>query len=258
MTSSFSDSCEYCGAHTQFTNRAGRRICDDCGLLQGSTLSREQTGDSPSTSKKRDSRREYTNGPKSISYRDSSEETLGEMILNTESLIKELGGDASQCAHSAEMISEAWQTDYFRGRSSKVGIASIVYSSFRIIGLPRPLSIVAETSGLSSKQLRHGLSTLRSHLELPCETLPVSSYVGYLSMTLELDEGLIQRGLDILERASGVSGNPSGIAAAALYLAAKESDYPLTLSRAGSAAGVTKETVWRKSKEIRHIGDDQI
>jgi transcription initiation factor TFIIIB Brf1 subunit/transcription initiation factor TFIIB len=70
-------------------------------------------------------------------------------------------------------------------------------------------------------------------------------------LILEVEKGVILEGLEILEEAPSISGNPAGIAAAALYLAGRQSDAPFTLSDAGVAAGVTKETVWRKSKEIR-------
>ena len=252
MKSSSSDTCKYCGPDTRFTERSGRTICDNCGLLRKNTLSEVQPVSKP------------TRGPKladksdlskiSISNKGSSEEKLGEMVLSTESLVRELAGDDSQCIRAVKLLSEAWKNDYFRGRSSIVGIASIVYLSFYTSNSPRPLSIVSELSGVPTKQLRRGVSSSRTELGLFCNTPSASSYIEYIALVLELEKVVIEGGLEILERTPSISGNPAGIAAAALYLAGRESDTPFTLSNAGVVAGVTKETVWRKSKEIRLSG----
>lgn len=249
MNSSSSDTCEYCGPNTRFTERSGKTICDNCGLLRESTLSGIEPVSNPT------GRAKPADDPVlsevSISYKDSSEEKLGEMVLSTESLVRELVGDDSQCVHAVKLLSEAWKNDYFRGRSSTVGIASIVYLSFQINDSPRPLSIVSEMSGVPMKQLRRGVASSRTQLGLFCNAPSANSYIEYIALILEVEKGVILEGLEILEEAPSISGNPAGIAAAALYLAGRQSDAPFTLSDAGVAAGVTKETVWRKSKEIR-------
>ena len=53
-----------------------------------------------------------------------------------------------------------------------------------------------------------------------------------------------------INSSTDITGNPTGIAGAALYLAARSSDEKITLAQAGEAAGVTKETVWHKTQEF--------
>jgi len=252
MNSPSSDTCNYCGSNSRFTEQSGRTICNNCGLLRENTLSKDQPVNNPTRRIK--SADELDLSDISISNKGSSEEKLGEMVLSTESLVRELVGDDSQCIRAVKLLSEAWENDYFRGRSSIVGIPSIVYLSFQISGSPRPLSIVSELSDVPTKQLRRGVSSSRVELGLFCNTPSASSYIEYIALVLELDEEVVEGGLEILERVPNISGNPAGIAAAALYLAGRESNDPFTLSNFGVVAGVTKETVWRKSKEIRLSG----
>ena len=184
-----------------------------------------------------------------VTPQDSSEQILVDMIGKTESCILELDGTESDCVKGVELLTDAWQEGYFQGRSADVGIGAIVYITFRE-RKPRPLPIVAEVCEISTKKLRSGYRSLRSEYGISGDIVCSSAYIPFLSTELLLSRSVQKQAESLINSFTDITGNPTGIAAAALYLAARSSDEKITLAQAGDAAGVTKETVWHKTQEF--------
>jgi transcription initiation factor TFIIB len=82
----------------------------------------------------------------------------------------------------------------------------------------------------------------------PAEFLP--RYASELNLPARLERRARER-LEELRETGHLSGrNPGGVAAACLYAAAKEADYPLTQKRAASVADVTPVTVRGTYREL--------
>lgn len=185
----------------------------------------------------------------SVTVKDSSEQALVDLIADTESIVRALDGDKTDCIYTAEKTVEAWEQGLFTGRKREVVIGAIIYSVFREQGRPRPQGIVADVVNIPIHELRKICRAFsqRSKTEI---TVP-SDYIPYLASHLSIDEKTQNHANQLLDNLSDVAGNPAGIAAAALYLAARQSDQAITLVAAGSAAGLSKETVWVRTREIR-------
>jgi transcription initiation factor TFIIB len=185
-----------------------------------------------------------------VDVRDSSDGVLVEMIATAEEFVRTLGGDTEDCINTAEILAEAWQSQYFQGRSVSVGIAAVIYATFRRQKSPRPLGIVAETCKISDQQLRTGYRALRTDYNVHSEITPTASYLPFLRSQLGLDEAAEQRAKELLSAGAEVTGSPTSIASACIYLAAKEQGQSVTLAETGAACGISKETVWKKTQEI--------
>jgi transcription initiation factor TFIIIB Brf1 subunit/transcription initiation factor TFIIB len=160
--------------------------------------------------------------------RDSSEQSLVDMIGKTQTCIQELGGTESDCVRGAEILTDIWQRGYFQGRSTNVGIAAAVYVTFRSQN-PRPLSIVATVCDISTEKLRSGYRSLRSEYGISGNIVDSAAYLSFLSSKLSLSQPVLEQAKLLIESSSSIAGNPTGIAAAALYLAAQSTDETITL-----------------------------
>jgi transcription initiation factor TFIIIB Brf1 subunit/transcription initiation factor TFIIB len=245
--------CPHCGSYEITIVHGDKQVCQDCGFViaQSEKLTRNQ-----GTNYTLDSTRDDTSDEdwtKIVSPKDSSESQLVELITQAESVVQELEGDRQDCVHAAEIVTEAWEQGYFHGRSSKVCVGAIVYVMFRQAQRPRPFGIVAETCAVSTKQLRSAYRSLGLKYSISGGVIETSLYVPFLATQLSLNECVQKKAQSLIESVPEVAGNPSAVAVASLYISAKSEDYAITLAEAGRAAGVTKETVWAKTKNFSEI-----
>jgi transcription initiation factor TFIIIB Brf1 subunit/transcription initiation factor TFIIB len=175
------------------------------------------------------------------------------MIETSEEIVQSLNGETDACIRAAELLTEAWEHQYFRGRSADNGIAAVVYTTFRQLEKPRPLSVVADTCGVSKQQLRTGYRALRKDCELESPLGSRRSYVPYLSTQLGASKEAERDAKRLAESASEVGGSPVSVAAACMYLISQGHGQKVTLAEAGNAAGIAKETVWLKTQELRSV-----
>jgi transcription initiation factor TFIIIB Brf1 subunit/transcription initiation factor TFIIB len=247
-----STTCPLCGAAAIEAVNETELLCSECSFVVTGGKKIPDDREKRNTKFQSSSVSETTakEWQEHIAVQDSSDNVLVKMITTTEELVRTLGGDANDCVKTAEMLADAWQNRYFQGRSASVGIAALIYASFRRQKSPRPLGVVAETCGISNQQLRTGYRALRKDYNIRSEITPPESYLPFLSSRLGLDEAVEQRAREILSLETEVSGSPTSIASACIYVAAKERDEAITLAETGAACGISKETVWRKTQEI--------
>jgi len=244
-------SCPLCDSTDTEKINQDKLRCSDCNLIiAADTPSTEFEIAAESLSQDRDvvETRQWQD---TVTVRDSSDEMLVSLIGDTEDRIRELDGTTEDCVKAAETVAEAWEQQYFRGRSISTGIAAVVYASFRKQESPRPLGIVAETCGVSDQEIRTAYRSLKSDYDMHNKITPVDTYIPYLRTRLGLDEVTEQRAREILETSIGVTGSPTSIASACLYLATEGQDKSITLAEAGAVSGVAKETVWKKTQDLK-------
>lgn len=137
------------------------------------------------------------------------------------------------------------------GRSEDTTIAACVSIACREAERPRPAPAIGEAIGVEASKLKSTSRKLVGELELQLSLVGPAEYVPYLGAELDLDGESIAVAVEGLRAADRIPGNPAGIAAAALYLAVSDCANAVTLSEAGQAAGVTKETVWQRVANLR-------
>lgn len=190
-----------------------------------------------------------------IDVKDSSDQRLVDALNRMDALAEALVLGPSTRIRAAEVVTEAWEQRFMHGRREDTTLGASVYAACREHGCPRPIGTVAEAANVSQSELQSTYRTLTKELEIRTRVTQASEYVPYLRKQLNLSHQVETESTEVLDELQSISGNPSGIAAAALYVVANANDEPVSYRKAGQAAGVTKETVWRKATALGNQRD---
>jgi transcription initiation factor TFIIIB Brf1 subunit/transcription initiation factor TFIIB len=245
-----STTCPLCGSSALEAVNETELLCSECKFVVTGPKKIAEKQESLQSSSSTTTESITEEWQDNVDVRDSSDSTLVDMIATAEEVVRSLGGDADDCVKTAEMLAEVWKKQYFEGRSVSVGVAAVIYASFRRQKSPRPMGIVAETCEISDQQLRTGYRGLRMDCNIHSEITSPELYFPFLRSQLNLDVAVEQRAKELLSSLIEVTGSPTSIASACIYSAAKEQGESITLAETGAACGVSKETVWRKTQEI--------
>ena len=155
---------------------------------------------------------------------------------------------------SARIYTLAVQRGLVRGRSMESVVAGALYAACRRHDVPRTLDELSEASGIEKKEI--GRTYRFVARELGITILPSSpvDYIARFTSSLKLSPETQSRSIEILEKAQKselTSGRgPTGIAAAALYVAALVHGEKRTQREVADVAGVTEVTIRNRYKEL--------
>jgi transcription initiation factor TFIIB len=255
--------CPGCGSSNINTEtNLTTAICDECGVVlddgsfssaqsmetKAQSASRSQSGNGDAVDQSETAARRWHSD---LEVKDSSDERLVGALTQMETMAEELTMTVEACFRAAEILTEAWEQRFMHGRGEDPTVAACIYTACRQRGQPRPISSVADTVGVCDSGLKSIYRTLVTELELQVETAESDDYIPHLSAQLELSHETAMKAEDVLAKAQDVAGNPVGIAAAALYIAANDTENTITFREAAEVSGVTKETIWRKAESLR-------
>lgn len=254
------DSCPTCdGELTPVVGNRNAVVCSECGRVNPESTdpnacepqrSKDIDGGS---NKKPDTQRITDDWKHSLAVTDSSDENIVEILSFVDAYIEATSLPQEVRLRAAEMLVSAWEDGLFEGRRKEPLTAAGVYAAGRECGEPRPLTTISNTAKVNESKLNDAYRLLISDLELEIPITVPEDYAPYLGRELSLPESLISEAVVVLEEEVDCSGNPAGIAAGVLYLLGSD-DFDITLKQAGSTAGVSKETVWRKTRDLRSSG----
>lgn len=155
---------------------------------------------------------------------------------------------------AARIYTMAVQRGLVRGRSMESVIASATYAACRKFEVPRTLDELSEASGINKKEV--GRTYRYVTRELSINVLPSNpiDYIPRFISSLGLSAKTQSKAVEIIEmtqEAGLTSGRgPTGIAAAALYLAALINGEKRTQREVADVAGVTEVTIRNRYKEL--------
>ena len=147
-----------------------------------------------------------------------------------------------------------------RGRSIESVVAAIIYLISRKHQLPKTLEELEEASGVKKKDIGRSYRFACRRLGVRMPVATPMDYVPRFASELGLSGETEAKAIEILEkaRAKGVTSGrgPTGVAAAAIYLAGKlTNDKQTQKGIAGRLAGVTEVTIRNRYEEIaRELG----
>ncbi|WP_332900212.1 transcription initiation factor IIB [Haladaptatus sp. CMSO5] len=146
----------------------------------------------------------------------------------------------------------AQNQDLLRGRSLESIAAGCVYAVCRCSNLPRAVSEIARYAQCDEHTVLHAYSVLNRELGLPAPPRVPRLYVPQFASALNLPPVVRQRAVELTEQAQttdlGNGCNPSGVAAACLELAGRETGVRVLQCELAEVSGVTAVTI-RKNRD---------
>ncbi len=155
---------------------------------------------------------------------------------------------------SARIYTLAVQRGLVRGRSMESVVAGALYAACRRHEVPRTLDELSEASGIEKKEIGRTYRFVTRELGITILPSNPADYIARFASSLKLSPETQSRAVEILEKAQKAeltSGRgPTGIAAAALYVAALIHGEKRTQREVADVAGVTEVTIRNRYKEL--------
>lgn len=185
---------------------------------------------------------------------ESKDRNLSFALSELQRLVSFLGLPKSVHEEVAKNYERAVDRGLVRGRSMESVIAALLYTVCREMGTPRTLEEIAEASGVEKREI--GRTYRYIARELTMRILPAlpSDYIPRFASMLGLSDKVQARAIRFLEEAKKYEATtgkgPTGVAAAALYIAAVLEGEKRTQREIADAIGVTEVTIRNRFKEL--------
>lgn len=154
----------------------------------------------------------------------------------------------------AKYYEEAVDKGLVRGRSIESIIAALVYAVARQFDAPRTLDEIAEASGLEKREIGRTYRYISRELNIRILPADPKDFVPRFCTMLNLSDKVQAKAVGILEKAKKVditSGKgPTGVAAAAIYIACVLAGEKRTQRDVASIVNVTEVTIRNRYKEL--------
>ncbi len=141
-----------------------------------------------------------------------------------------------------------------RGRSIGGMVAGALYAAVRFTKVPRTLKEISEASQRTQKEIARSYGVIVRNLEMRMPIDDPTDYVTKIAEKAKVSsdvEGLAIKLIKEAKRKFATTGkDPSGLAAAALYISAKMLKEKITQSRLAKAADVTEVTVRNRKRDL--------
>ena len=187
----------------------------------------------------------------------SIDRNLAQAMTELDRLSDKVSAPAAVKEKAALIYRKALDEGLVRGRSIAAIAAASLYASCRITGTPRNLREISNASLVKKKDVARCYRLLLRKLDI---RMPIADPLIYISKIAQRSDvpGYIQaEAVKILneERSRHVSAgkDPMGLAAAALYIACKQSGEKKTQKEIADAAGVTEVTVRNRFKNLKRL-----
>lgn len=155
---------------------------------------------------------------------------------------------------SALIYRKAIEQNLIRGRSIESMMAASIYTACRIRKKPITIEELSKNSRINKKELGRCYRLILWQLKIKIPTTSPKDFISRFTSELALSSRTQNYALQILEKARrrGLIGgkDPSGMAAASLYIAAIQHGEKRTQREIASIANITEVTVRNRYKEL--------
>ncbi|WP_458456921.1 transcription initiation factor IIB [Methanobrevibacter sp.] len=149
---------------------------------------------------------------------------------------------------------KAVDKNIIRGRSIEGVAAASIYTACRRCDVPRTLDEIAEACNISKKEVGRTYRFLARELNIKLEPTSPADYVPRFASKIGLSKDAETKSISIIQMAVSkglTSGRgPTGVAAAALYIASVLLGERKTQKEVADASGVTEVTIRNRYKEL--------
>ncbi|MCJ2520717.1 MAG: transcription initiation factor IIB [Candidatus Thermoplasmatota archaeon] len=155
---------------------------------------------------------------------------------------------------AAMIYRKAVNKNLIRGRSIEGVVAAALYAACRQEKVPRTLDEIANSSRVTRKEIGRTYRFMTRQLKLRLLPTAPQDYVSRFCSELKLSGEAQSRAMEMLKEATDkelTSGRgPTGVAAAAIYVASILSNERRTQREVADVAGVTEVTIRNRYKEL--------
>ena len=134
-------------------------------------------------------------------------------------------------------------------------VNAALYATCRDAGMPRTLDEIAQVSGVPKKEIGRSFRVIAHELKLKIPLTDPSSYVPRYVSALKLSGDAQEKAVLLLKQAMKkglVSGrSPTGVSAAAVYIAGALAGERRTQKEVADVAGVTEVTIRNRYRELK-------
>jgi transcription initiation factor TFIIB len=189
-----------------------------------------------------------------IRVSNATERNLAFALAELDRMASGMGLPRNVRETAAMIYGKAVIKNLIRGRSIEGVSAAALYAACRQCGVPRTLDEVAEASGVSRKEIGRTYRFIARELGLKLMPTSPQDYISRFCSELGLSGDVQSKAIEILKEAADkelTSGRgPTGVAAAAIYIASILCGERRTQREVADVAGVTEVTIRNRYKEL--------
>ncbi len=192
---------------------------------------------------------------KRASIASSMERNLAIALSELDRIAAYLGLSENMKESSALLYRKCIKKELIRGRLIESVVAAVIYATCRINGIPRTLDEISRVAGIEKKEIGRAYRFIRRELDLKVPLTDPSQYVPKFAAALKLSGPVQERAVKLIKKAVEkglISGRgPTGVAAAALYIASAMLGERRTQKEVADIAGVTEVTIRNRYRELK-------
>lgn len=185
---------------------------------------------------------------------DATERNLRYSLSELKRLVSQMGLPESVEIDAAVIYRRAVAKGLVRGRSMEAVVAAALYTACRKQHTPRTLEEIAEVSGVDKREIGRTYRFICRELGIRILPADAKDFIPRFASELGLSSKAQAKAAKIIEMAREkeiTSGKgPTGIAAAALYIAANLLGERVTQRQVADVAGVTEVTIRNRYSSI--------
>ncbi len=156
---------------------------------------------------------------------------------------------------AAVVYREAVKKELIRGRLIESVVAAVLYAVCRMMGIPKTLDEISMATGIEKKEIGRAYRFLKKELGLDIPLPDPKAYIPKFAAALNLSPDVQAEAMKIIDKAMKkglISGRgPTGVAAAAVYIAAALKGERRTQKEVAEVAGVTEVTIRNRYRELK-------
>jgi len=192
---------------------------------------------------------------KRTSVSSSMERNLTVALNELDRVASMLGLSNNLREAAALLYRKAVSKGLIRGRLIESVVAAVVYIICRQYSIPRTLDEISEVSGISKKEIGRTYRFLKADMGIDMPLTNPVHYVPRFASALKLSGEVQEEAIRILDSAVEkglISGRgPTGVAAAAVYIAGVLLGERRTQKEVADVAGVTEVTIRNRYRELK-------
>ncbi len=189
-----------------------------------------------------------------IRVSNATERNLAFALTELDRMASALGLPRNVRETAAVIYRKAVEKNLIRGRSIQGVVAASLYGACRQVGVPRTLDEIANVANVGRKEIGRTYRFMTRELKLKLMPTKPDDYIARFCSELELPGEVQAKAHELLQMAAEkelTSGRgPTGVAAAAIYIASILTNNRRTQREVAEIAGVTEVTIRNRYKEL--------